>query len=105
MFTEYCTFQQIHDVRVSGSDGPAEAQQFYHPFRHCLPMTRAPPTSSFGITMAAPLTEDKLASRSNPFVQFRVWYDEAAKELPKPGVMCLSTCSKAGKPSSRNVQF
>ena len=55
--------------------------------------------------MAAPLTEDKLASRSNPFVQFRVWYDEAAKELPKPGVMCLSTCSKAGKPSSRNVQM
>ena len=55
-------------------------------------------------TMAA-LTEDKLASRSNPFVQFRVWYDEAAKELPNAGMMCLSTCSKAGKPSSRIVQM
>ena len=54
---------------------------------------------------AIALTEDQLASRSNPFVQFRVWYDEAAKVLKKPGTMCLSTCSKAGKPSSRLVQL
>ena len=51
------------------------------------------------------LTEDQLASRSNPFVQFRVWYDEAAKVLQKPGMMCLSTCSKGGKPSSRLMQL
>ena len=55
--------------------------------------------------MAEAITEEQLASRSDPFVQFRAWYDEVAKVLPKPGVMCLSTCSKAGKPSSRLVQM
>ena len=55
--------------------------------------------------MAAPLTIDQLASRSNPFVQFRAWYDDATKELMRPGMMCLSTCGKSGKPSSRNVQM
>ena len=56
-------------------------------------------------TMAAPLTLDQLASRSNPFVQFQAWYDEASKVLPNAGMMCLSTCSKAGKPSNRIVQL
>ena len=67
---------------------------------------RAPPTPTVNNTMAAgALTVDQLASRSEPFVQFRVWYEDAVKELKRPGMMCLSTCGKSGKPSSRNVQM
>lgn len=53
----------------------------------------------------AAFTEDKLASRTDPFIQFQAWYQEAAQKLPRPGVMCLSTCGKNGRPSSRMVQL
>ena len=53
----------------------------------------------------AAFTEDKLASRTDPFIQFEAWYQEAAQILPKPSAMCLSTCGKDGKPSSRMIQL
>ena len=48
-------------------------------------------------------TEDQLVSRTDPIVQFQAWYQEAAQVLPTPEVMCLSTCGKDARPSSRMV--
>ena len=41
----------------------------------------------------------------NPFVQFQRWYEGAndTQEIEEPNAMCLSTCSKGGRPSSRMV--
>ena len=41
----------------------------------------------------------------NPFVQFKRWYEGASDtlEIEEPNAMCLSTCGKEGRPSSRMV--
>ena len=50
-------------------------------------------------------TEEQLVSRTNPLLQFQEWFKEAQKcdQIPEPNAMCLSTCTKDGKPSSRMV--
>jgi pyridoxamine 5'-phosphate oxidase len=41
---------------------------------------------------------------TDPFVQFRLWLDEAIKaEIPEPTAMALATCSLGGIPSCRMV--
>ena len=51
----------------------------------------------------APFTEDQLASRTDPFVQFNDWLDKAMKcdGIQEANAVCLGTCSKDGRPSSR----
>ncbi|KAI6657733.1 Pyridoxine-5'-phosphate oxidase-like [Oopsacas minuta] len=41
----------------------------------------------------------------NPFIQFQQWYEKASSvsEIEEPNAMCVSTCNKEGKPSSRMV--
>ena len=48
-------------------------------------------------------TEDKLVSRTNPFLQFRAWLTKAQEcdQIPEANAVCLSTSTKDGKPSSR----
>lgn len=50
-------------------------------------------------------TEDQLVSHTNPFVQFHAWFQEALKceAIVEPQAVCVSTCTKDGKPSSRVV--
>lgn len=50
-------------------------------------------------------TEDQLVSRTNPFVQFHAWFQEAlnCEAIVEPQAVCVSTCTKDGKPSSRVV--
>lgn len=47
--------------------------------------------------------EENLVSRTNPFLQFHAWLEEAlkCKDIREANSMCLSTCTKDGKPSSR----
>ena len=54
----------------------------------------------------AALTKDTLASSSDPFVQFQAWHQEVAQAEPNQAdAMCLSTCGKTGRPTSRMVQL
>ena len=40
----------------------------------------------------------------NPFIQFQQWYERASNsDIEEPNAMCVSTCSKEGRPSSRMV--
>lgn len=50
-------------------------------------------------------TEKQLVSRTNPLLQFHTWFKEAQEcpQIPEANAVCLSTCSKSGKPSSRMV--
>ena len=50
-------------------------------------------------------TEDQLVSKSNPFLQFQAWFDEALKcdQIQEANAVCLATCSVDGRPSSRMV--
>lgn len=50
-------------------------------------------------------TEDQLVSRTDPFLQFSNWFQDAlnCKSIEEATAVCLSTCSAAGKPSSRVV--
>lgn len=50
-------------------------------------------------------TEDQLVSRTNPYLQFHAWFEEALKctVIAEPNAMCLSTVDKEGRPSSRVV--
>ena len=52
-----------------------------------------------------PFTEDHLVSTTNPFHQFRDWFQEAVscKDIKQPNAACMSTVSAEGKPSSRMV--
>ena len=50
-----------------------------------------------------PFTEDQFASRTDPFVQFNDWLDTAigCDKIQEANAVCLGTCSKDGRPSSR----
>ena len=50
-------------------------------------------------------TEDQLVSRTNPLAQFHAWFQAALEsdQIHEAPAVCLSTCSKEGKPSSRIV--
>ncbi|NET00738.1 MAG: pyridoxamine 5'-phosphate oxidase [Sphaerospermopsis sp. SIO1G1] len=47
---------------------------------------------------------DKKDIDNNPFVQFKIWFDQAiAAQLPEPNAMTLATSTPDGKPSARMV--
>lgn len=47
---------------------------------------------------------EESALETNPFLQFRKWFEEAIQsEIPEPHAMTLSTVSSEGRPSSRIV--
>lgn len=50
-------------------------------------------------------TEEQLVSKTDPLLQFKVWFEEAKKcvHIQEANAVSLSTCSKEGKPSSRMV--
>ena len=54
---------------------------------------------------ATTFTENNLISQTNPIIQFHSWLQEALKcdRIAEAQSMCLSTCTKDGKPSSRTV--
>ena len=47
-------------------------------------------------------TEDQLVSKTDPFLQFGSWFQEAlnCKAIEEATVVCVSMCSAAGRPSS-----
>lgn len=49
--------------------------------------------------------EEQLVSTTNPLLQFQKWFKEAKEcnQIPEANAVCLSTCTKEGKPSSRMV--
>ena len=58
------------------------------------------------VTIMATLTKDTLASSSDPFIQFQAWHQEVAQAEPNQAeFMCLSTCGKTGRPTSRMVNL
>lgn len=50
-------------------------------------------------------TEDQLVSKTDPFRQFSCWFQDAlnCKAIEEATAACVSTCSPAGRPSSRVV--
>ena len=50
-------------------------------------------------------TEDQLVSKTDPLLQFGSWFQEAlnCKAIEEATAACVSTCSGAGRPSSRVV--
>ena len=49
--------------------------------------------------------EEQLVSTTHPLLQFQKWFKEAKEcnQIPEANAVCLSTCTKEGKPSSRMV--
>ena len=54
---------------------------------------------------STPFTEDQLVSKTNPFLQFQAWFDEALKcdQIQEANAMCLATCTADARPSCRMV--
>ena len=54
---------------------------------------------------ATVFTKDHLVSKTDPFLQFRAWFDEALKcdQITQPNAMSLATSTIDGKPSCRIV--
>lgn len=49
-------------------------------------------------------TLDESSVASDPFAQFRAWFDEAVRaEVPEPNAMTLATATREGHPSARIV--
>ncbi|KAJ3218056.1 hypothetical protein HDU67_006756 [Dinochytrium kinnereticum] len=51
-------------------------------------------------------TQDMLLesnAKEDPYIQFAAWFDDAKGTEKEPNAMCISTCSKEGRPSARIV--